>query len=163
MNFIKWISAITAACALLIYTNGCTTTEEDAGMGGGAGAGAGALIGGLMGGWGGAGIGALAGGAIGAGTGALIGSQEEDKETEEQRATAEREKKMDEQDLKKDNANRNPDPIYHAYQVSPGKYMIYDTTTKTYWPGVYAIPKNAKEGDAVRINDKLVEVREGNK
>jgi len=148
---------ITSVCAVLL-TGGCTTTESSTGYGAAAGAGAGALIGGLAGGSDGWWLGALAGSAIGAASGYLIGSQIEDEESEEQRKIAERQEVNDRAVLAKENNRRDQSPRYYAYEVSPGKYMIYDNETRKYWKGVYAIP-DANKGDIAKVDDKWVEVR----
>lgn len=158
MTRLKQFLASAACAILLIASSGCSTTEESTGYGAAAGAGAGALIGGLAGGGDGWWIGALAGSAIGAASGYLIGSQIEENETEEQRKIAEQQEKKDQAVLAQDNSKREQDPRYYAYEVSPGKYMIYDNDTKKYWKGVYGIP-DAHKGSVAKVNDKWVEVR----
>jgi uncharacterized protein YcfJ len=147
-----------AACVLLLAASGCSTTESSTGYGAAAGAGAGALIGGLAGGSDGWWIGALAGSAVGAASGYLIGSQIEDEETAEQREIALREEERDRATLAEDNSKRDQAPRFYAYEVSPGKYMVYDNTSKKYWKGVYSIP-DAHKGSVAKVNDKWVEVR----
>ena len=147
-----------AACVILLAASGCSTTEESTGYGAAAGAGAGALIGGLAGGGDGWWIGALAGSAVGAASGYLIGSQIEDEETEEQRKVAQQQEQNDRQVLAQDNTKRDQAPRYYAYEVSPGKYMIYDNDGKKYWKGVYGIP-DAHKGSVAKVKDKWVEVR----
>ena len=147
-----------AACVFLIAAGGCSTTEESTGYGTAAGAGAGALIGGIAGGSDGWWIGALAGSAVGAASGYLIGSQIEDEETAEQRQIAERQEQGDRGALTEDNSKRDQSPRYYAYEVSPGKYMVYDNDAKKYWKGVYGI-SDAHKGSVAKVNDKWVEVR----
>ena len=147
-----------AACVLLVAASGCSTTESSTGYGAGAGAGAGALIGGLAGGSDGWWIGALAGSAVGAASGYLIGSQLEDEETAERRQIAESQEQSDRGTLSQDNSKRDQAPRYYAYEVSPGKYMVYDNDAKKYWKGVYGIP-DAHKGSVAKVNDKWVEVR----
>jgi uncharacterized protein YcfJ len=157
MKTFRYLFLLTA-CASLISGAGCTTTESSTGYGAAAGAGAGALIGGLAGGSDGWWIGALAGSAVGAASGYLIGSQLEDEETEEQRRIAQQQEANDRPALAKENSERKESPRYYAYEVSPGKYMIYDNQTKTYWKGVYGIP-DAQKGAVAKVDNKWVEVR----
>ena len=156
-SFIKRFSWV-AACSVLVLASGCSTTEESTGYGAGAGAGAGALIGGLAGGGDGWWIGALAGSAVGAASGYLIGSQIEDEETEEQRSVARRQEESDHTERVHDNEKRDQAPRYYAYEVSPGKYMIYDNDSRKYWKGTYSIP-DAHKGAVAKVDNKWVEVR----
>ena len=158
MNPIIRKFSLGAACGVLVFASGCSTTEESTAYGAGAGAGAGALIGGLAGGGDGWWIGALAGSAVGAASGYLIGSQIEDEETAEQRSVATRQQESDRASLVQDNSSREQAPRHYAYEVSPGKYMIYDNETKKYWKGTYAI-NDAHKGSVAKVNDKWVEVR----
>jgi uncharacterized protein YcfJ len=158
MRRLKQFLASAACAILLVASSGCSTTESSTGYGAAAGAGAGALIGGLAGGSDGWWIGALAGSAVGAASGYLIGSQIEENESEEQRRIAEQQEQKDANVRVSDNSKREQAPRYYAYEVSPGKYMIYDNDTKKYWKGVYAIP-DAHKGSVAKVDDKWVEVR----